>query len=209
MGHGSIHTVKVIGGLLPLLAVVAAVRLQAQPPQTSSCSFSLTPSGGPSVIVGPDAVKSRLHIISQPDSPIEILSADFTGTELLVSGNGYTIQQNASPMLEVRNRSTQSIKHIDMRVSVGPCRNLGRGGGPAGWDGLLSPGTTTRIQNRGTGGGSGSSSGLMLVFLWVDRVDFEDCVYRPAQIIPRSVCGTEVPQLGPFPAPGQPLPGGR
>jgi hypothetical protein len=104
-----------------LAAFMAAVWLMAQAgsgaqsPQIASCAFVLAHAAAGTAVIGPDEVLSRLHIMTQPDSPIEIPRADFTGTQLVVTGNNYTIQQNSSPTLDVRNRSDQSICGPDTR----------------------------------------------------------------------------------------------
>jgi hypothetical protein len=138
-------------------------------------------------------------VIAQPDSPVEIVSADLTGTRLVIEegaiARSYVVQQRA--VVEVRNRSDQPIERIDVGVTVGVCQ----GAGPRprqSWTGSLLPGDTTRIQ---LGGGSGSGSGTagsgmgpLLVWAWVERVDFSSCAYRPAQIVPRALCGDRLPK---------------
>jgi hypothetical protein len=52
--------------------------------QERLCQFTTTAPSGAPTIVGPNDVTSRLHVIDQPDSPVEIISADFTGTQLVV-----------------------------------------------------------------------------------------------------------------------------
>ena len=94
-------------------------------------------------------------IVSQPDSPVEIVVADFTGTTLTLTGDSFTFQQNASPTVDVRNRSDATVTHIDMGVSFGPCRTYGRGGRGPMWNGVLQPGAGAHIA-PGQGGGSAS-----------------------------------------------------
>ena len=175
--------------LLLAVAFICVVVFHAQATgdasQDPSCGLSVTtPPPSAATTVGPEEVTSRLHLVSQPDSPVQIVATDFTGMQLLISGNSYTFQQNA--VLEVSNRSNQVIERIDVRVMVGPCLRGAPGGGPF-WMGRLLPGETTRIRVSG-GAGSGSGTGTVRVWAWVDRVDVNACVYKPAQIIPRSLC---------------------
>ena len=93
------------------------------------------------MIVGPDEVTSRLHMIRQPDSPVEITSVDFTGMQLLIledgPGRNYTVRRNA--VFEVKNRSDQVIDGIEVSTVVAMCQNLAaRPGGS--WKGRLMPG---------------------------------------------------------------------
>jgi len=129
----------------------------------------------------------------QPESPAEIVSVDFNGSQLVIEeGNlstNFALQHNS--VFTVRNRSDQTLERIDLRVSVGVCPASATRLGPS-WSGRLLPGETTRIQvGRGTSGGTGSSmagAGPIAVWAWVDRVDFAGCAYRPAQILPQSLC---------------------
>ena len=186
-----------LSGLLAAAAVAWPVTGQAQEPL---CRFTTTPPSGAPTIVAPDDLKSRLHVIAQPDSPVEIVSADFTGTQLLIEegsiARSYSFQHRA--VVEVRNRSDQAIERIDVGVMAAVCQGVG----PRprlSWSGSLLPGETTRVQlGSGSGGGSGSAGsgmGPLLVWAWVERVDFGSCVYRPAQAVPKSLCGDGRPTI--------------
>jgi hypothetical protein len=170
---------------------------QAQEPL---CRFTTTAPSGAPTMVAPDDLKSRLHVIAQPESPVEIVSADFTGTQLLIEegaiARNYSFQQRA--VVEVRNRSDQAIERIDVGVMAGVCQGVGPRPRQS-WTGSLLPGETTRIQlGSGSGGGSGSAgsgTGPLLVWTWVERVDFGSCAYRPAQAVPKPLCGDGRPNI--------------
>jgi hypothetical protein len=161
--------------------------------QERLCQFTTTAPSGAPTIVGPNDVTSRLHVIDQPDSPVEIVSADFTGTQLVVEEGtitrSYSFQHRA--VVEVRNRSDRAIERIYVSVMPGVCEGVGPRPRDS-WTGNLPPGDTTRIQlGTGSGGGSGSfgaSMGPLLVWAWIERVDFGSCVYRPAQVVPKELC---------------------
>lgn len=186
-----------LSGLLAAVVVAWPVNGQAQEPL---CRFTTTPPSGAPTMVAPDDLKSRLHVIAQPESPVEIVSADFTGTQLLIEegaiARNYSFQQRA--VIEVRNRSDQTIERIDLGVMAGLCQ--GAGARPRqSWTGRLLPGEMTRIQlGGGSGSGSGSSgpgTGPLLVWAWVERVDFGSCAYRPAQAVPKPLCGDGRPSI--------------
>jgi hypothetical protein len=176
----------------PLVALLCASwSLGAAEVQLSSrdlaCAFSVTGSPTVATVVGPSEVTSRTEIIHQPDSPIEIVAADFRGMRLTVaeggSGNAFTFEQVAA--IEVRNRSNQGVEGVDLRVKVGGCQGTS---GLSRWTGSVLPGETTRIRTAGGGGSGSSNSSPIRVWVWIDRVNFKECIYKPAQVIARASC---------------------
>ena len=183
-------TLTVCGALL----AGALVQTQDRPQQELACGFSNSAPSRVPTIAGPDAVLSRLHVVRQPESPVEITSLDFSGAQLVIEegslASNYTFRQSSG--VEVRNRSDQIIERIDVRVTVGACQSPGPPRIGPSWSGRLAPGETTLVRmNNGSASGSTSGSsgaGSVLVWVWVDRVDFRACAYKPAQVIPASLC---------------------
>jgi hypothetical protein len=56
------------------------------------------------------------YVIEQPDSPIEILAADFKDSFLSVVNDRYSEQLRCT--IKVRNRSDQPVRGFDTRVQV-------------------------------------------------------------------------------------------
>jgi hypothetical protein len=179
-----------LSGLLVAVVIGSPVIGRGQEPL---CQFTTTALTGAPALVGPPDVTSRLHVIAQPESPVELVAVDFTGTQLVIEegaiARSYSFQQRA--VVEVRNRSDQTIDRIDVGVMAGVCQSAGPRPRQS-WTGTLQPGETTPIQlGGGGGGGSGTvspSMGPLLVWAWVERVDFGTCAYRPAQVVPKALC---------------------
>jgi hypothetical protein len=45
---------------------------------SGSCGFTVSGAVGKTTIGGPDEIVSLVHIVGQPDSPVEIVGIDFT-----------------------------------------------------------------------------------------------------------------------------------
>jgi len=167
--------------------------------QERLCPFTTTALSGAPRAVGPVDVTSRLHVVEQPDSPVAIVSTDFTGTQLIIEEGTIARSYSFRPrvVVEVRNRSDQEIERIYVGVMPGVCEGAGPRPGDS-WTGHLLPGDTTRIRlGTGSGGGSGSfgaSMGPLLLWMWIERVDFASCVYRPAQVVPKELCSDPRPR---------------
>ncbi len=173
--------------ILCAVVVLVAARAAAQQPLPSPCRFSVSGTVASPKITGPEEVTSRLIVAPQPDSPIEFLEADFTGTELQVSGGNYSVRDTWS--VTTRNRSDLPIAAFSVWVHVsggaviddGNWRNWGGTGSGADWKGVLMPDETAVLQARsGPGHGTSANATGVRVLLWVDRVDLKDCVCAPS-----------------------------
>ena len=162
--------------------------------QTTACPFTTTSPSSPPAIVAPDELKNRVHVIAQPDSPVDIVSADFTGSRLTIEEGptfrdwGY--QQKA--VFVVRNRSDQAIARVDIGVRAGACSDSAPR--PPQWRPLrLLPAATGRVEASGaTFSERGGLKVLaLMVWTWIEQVDFGSCVYRPAQQMPEDPCASE------------------
>lgn len=142
-------------------------------------------------VAGPEEVVSRLHVVHQPDSPVEMVGLDLEGTQFVASeSNGrtrFTYQLNGN--VDFRNRSDQVVERVDVAIRVGSCQPpAGRPGDS--WFGRLRPGGTTTLPATESGGSGGAAEGVGQVFFWawIDRVEFGQCAYRPSQVIARELC---------------------
>ena len=181
----------VLLGLIVTITVGSPLSGQAPP---TPCPFVTTPLSGPPAIIAPDELKNRVHVIAQPGSPIEIVSADFTGSRLTIEEGpmfrdwGY--QQKA--VFVVRNRSDQPIGRVDIGARAGACYDAGPR--PPQLRPLrLLPGETGRLESSGaTFSGRGDLKALpLMVWTWIERVDFASCIHQPVREMPEDLCAAE------------------
>lgn len=70
-------------GLLLLMTTFGAARQQQH--DGESCGFALQGESTHPTVTGPDDILPLVHVVEQPDSPIEIVSVDLTGMSLSVA----------------------------------------------------------------------------------------------------------------------------
>jgi hypothetical protein len=159
-----------------------------------SCEFEL--DGRDPVIPllsGPTEQTSIVHIVDQPDSPIEITAIDLSQSLLALYEGGYPnsvdYKWEESCRLKIRNRSDREIKDASIQVSLRH-KHGGVGGGGVlrrkDVSGLAAGQETPYLEFCG-GHASGTRvrEGLRLVFV-TRYVDFENCRYFPSMRLPRS-----------------------
>ncbi len=176
-----------------ILTVGAAYSATAQDQPISPCRFTV--SGGAAAkpkITGPDEITSRAIVVDQPGSPVEIVAADLTDTDLRVSGGSYSMR--TAWQVTVRNRSDQPVLGVAVAVVLTTVRtrdgsnsmSLQGSGNRMEWKGALMPGGTATVVTRGGGGGGTATDATdMKLLLSVDRVEFADCTYQPAKAVPK------------------------
>ena len=167
-----------------LVAFVVFVMLAAAPGSAQEhCGFNITSAPHPDVhVIGKRAVTARVHILDQPESPVEIVAADLNGLAMVVTDDGYSYHSEEAAVIDIRNRSDQNIDYVFVRVVIGSCQAIG-GNGVLGRPQRLSipPGGTVRVGTLfGNGGGINSDPNPTGVFIWVSRVVLNDCLYQPA-----------------------------
>ncbi len=174
-----------------IVAVAAASPWAAQDKPSSPCRFTVS-SGAVTrpTITGPEEVTSRLIVVDQPGSPVEIVAADLTGTDFHLSGGSYSMTE--AWQATVRNRSDQPISAIAVGLALSAVRaressmgvSLQGSGNRMGWKGALMPGGTAVVTlNHGAGSGGARDATDVRLLLSVEQVDFQDCTYRPAKAI--------------------------
>ena len=174
--------------VLLLLVTSFSVGLARKTQQKStSCGFAVQGESVEPTIKGPDELVPLVYFVEQPDSPIEVVSADLTGMRLSISDE--QVSEQFCAKYRVRNRSDRPI--LEFRISFMLSTNsLSSGGGTSGpfSSSPLSPGQAVDVQSCG-GGVEGRSPKINDVHLliYVDKVDFEDCHYKPSLRIPRSL----------------------
>ena len=175
---------KTVAGAIGLTLVVVsfggARRQQAD--DTQSCGFSVRSEPSHVTVTGPDDIVPLVYVVKQPDSPLEIVSINFEGTWLSVSGEQYTEKTCAT--FEVRNRSDRALYGFqpDIVVNHVPgATHVERSPSP------LSPGQTVEYKACNQSGSGPAPGNHVRLLVSVTGVDFGDCFYRPSVRIPHSL----------------------
>lgn len=160
---------------------------QAQ--HSDSCTFTLSASTSKPTITAPEEFTALVHVVEQPDSPVEIVAADFKDSWVAVANEQFTERLRCT--LKIRNRSDQWIRRVNIMVYVASASLEGAGSG-SGLEGpgraqSLAPGQEIEIEGCG-GGGNGSAAGNHVrIVVFVGRVDLDDCFYVPSKRYPRQL----------------------
>lgn len=163
-----------------LSANVMRVGQEQLKPAKDDCGFTI--QGEPTVasVTGPDDIVSLVHVLDQPDSPIEILSVDLEGMWLSVSKGGYTVHDCMK--YQVRNRSNRAIQHFEIELGIN-----GTGGfGVRNSEPILS-GQTAEVKACNSGGHGSALEDSVKLLVSVHSIDFGNCMYRPSIRIPYSL----------------------
>ena len=170
---------------LCLLFAAASLGTAQQQPQNIECKFSVAGEPARATITGPEELIPLVYVVEQPDSPLEILSIDFTGMWLSISHEQYTYHHCAK--YQVRNRSDRRIQHFDLQLLV----NNAAGGGGGFGQGLnsrpLDPGQSVEVGGCNGEGKGGAPGNYVRLVAEVTSVDFGDFLYRPSLRIPRTL----------------------
>jgi len=176
--------------LLPLflsLAMLAAGQQSADSGAAlnASCKFTVSDvEPAKPVITGPDDVVKLVHVIEQPDSPVEILSADFSGTSVSISQGQKTHKDCWT--IRIRNRSKRLIVDLSLITRVMDSSREGAGIVPRARQGL-APGQEVELRNCGSGGSGGARDNQVRLIVGVEWVRFDGCEYFPSRRIPSSL----------------------
>jgi hypothetical protein len=129
-------------------------------------------------IIGDESVTSRIHVLTQPESPVEVFAVDFTRMRFLTGGGWFTL---AGPYtFDVLNRSTVAVKEIRPLVFVRT--QDGGGGGGLHWKGTLSPGATVRIYGRHDGQGTAPND-VAMILVGIRAAGCEGSNYSPSALL--------------------------
>jgi hypothetical protein len=170
---------------LLVLFLLTAGLFVAQEPKVNKdeCGFSIRAKPGEVAVTGPDDIVPLVHVVNQPDSPIDILAVDLEGTWLSVSNNEYTDKTCAK--YRIRNRSDQPIASFVIELDVRD-RSGGTGSG-ARSSSVVAPGQTADVTSCGGNGHGGALGNRVRILIYVHSIDFGDCLYRPSLRIPASL----------------------
>lgn len=171
---------------LLLLAVSLGADLAGKPQQkASSCGFTVPSESVEPTIIGPDELVPLVYVVEQPDSPMEVVSVDLTGTWISISQERMTDQVCAK--YRVRNRSDRTVREFEIMLMLSTTGGAGGGAGAVS-SSPLEPGQAADVVSCGVNGGSGSAKNdHVRLLVYVDKLDFEDCHYKPSLRIPRNL----------------------
>lgn len=171
---------------LLLLVVGFGVGLARKPQQkASSCGFTVHTESVEPTITGPDELVPLVYVVEQPDSPIEVVSVDLTGTWLSISHERTT--DHFCARYRVRNRSDRTVQGFEIMLELSTIGGAGGGSGAVTSSSVL-PGQAADVESCGVNGGSGSAKdNYVRLLVYVDKLDFEGCHYKPSLRIPRSL----------------------
>jgi hypothetical protein len=174
---------------LSVLFLASSNTLPVQAPQaTYSCRFTVSGELARATISGPEDITTLVHVVEQPDSPVEILAIDFKDSWVSVAHERETEQLRCT--LKIRNRSDQPIKALSLYVIVashgGVNPGVGFEGPPGsrgqGWS--LGPGQEADIRACGGNGSGGAPGNFIRILAFVSRVDWDGCFYVPSKRLP-------------------------
>jgi hypothetical protein len=145
-----------------------------------SCQFAVSRQSLPPEIHGPENIVSRARVLIQPDSPVALLSVDFSQMTLTVGGASFERSGGYSAL--IKNVSDRVLTQVEIVVRIrGKNGHIGSG---THWKTPLAPGETARVVAR-TGRGNGTApDGEVEVVTYVDSVETSGCVYKPSQSWP-------------------------
>ena len=179
---------KALVSCLSVLFLVSSNATPVQAPQAAdSCHFALSGELAKPKISGPQDVTALVHVVEQPDSPVEILAIDFKDSWVSISHERETEQLRCT--MKIRNRSDQRVKALSLYVIVasqGGGSGAGFEGPPGsrgqGWS--LAPGQEADILACGANGSGGAPGNHVRILVYVGRVDWDGCFYVPSKRLP-------------------------
>jgi hypothetical protein len=175
---------KLIFLALLLLVVSLGIGLGRKPQQNATaCGFTVQDESVEPTIQGPDELVPLVHVVQQPDSPIEVLSVDLTGMWLSISHEQTT--EHFCAKYRVRNRSDRTVQGFELRLSV--ASSGGAGGSGAVSSSALAPGQSVDVESCNGGGHGSAKDNYVRLLVYVHKVELQDCHYKPSLRLPRSL----------------------
>jgi hypothetical protein len=103
---------------------------------------------------------------------------------LSVSHERHTEQDCAK--YRIRNRSDRTVQEFEVMLMLSTIAGAGGGSGTVS-PSLLPPGEAVDIESCGVRGNGSAKDDYVRLLVYVDKVDFEDCHYKPSLRIPSSL----------------------
>jgi hypothetical protein len=151
---------------------------------SESCGFTVQGEPGHPTVTGPDDIVPLVYVVEQPDSPVEVVSVDLAGMWLSVSHEQHTERDCAK--YRIRNRSDRTVQDFEIMLMLSTTAGAGGGSG-TGHSSPLPAGQAVDVESCGIRGNGSAKDDYVRLLVYVDKVDFEDCHYKPSLRIPRSL----------------------
>lgn len=159
-----------------IAATIHLVMMNAEESPRGVCKFKVSQSSSQPRVVGPQEVVDRVVPLTQDDSPVEILRADFSDTIFELAGERYYFADGYT--VRVKNRSDRSVLGLQLIVYVRS--RDGSAGLGTSWNGELSPGQIATVRSQ-MGHAYGDAPGDDVeILLGIESVQFRDCEYSPS-----------------------------
>lgn len=175
---------KIMLTFLTSLLFVLTIGVARQRNSGVSCGFAVQGEPAQPTVQGPDDIVPLLYVVEQPDSPIEVLSVDLTGMWLSVAHKQHTERDCAKYW--IRNRSDRNVQEFEIMLMLSTVAGAGGGSGTVS-SAPLPPGQAVDVESCSTRGNGSAKNNYVRLLVYVDKVDFEDCHYKPSLRIPRSL----------------------
>lgn len=178
---------KTLASLTVLMLSCSLLAAAQEADLGDSCSFTVQPSNIEPLLAGPDEVLSILHVIQQPDSPIQITSVNCEGTSLWMSNGAYSWEPQCE--VGVRNKSDSQVKNFETVVflvddggSMGFSMELARYHTVG-----LAPNQEFKLAGKTGRGHGGARNNRVRMVVGVDWVQMDACRYYPSMRLPAKV----------------------
>jgi hypothetical protein len=160
-----------------IAASIHLVMMNAGESPQGVCKFKVSQRSSPPRVIGPQEVVDRVVPLTQDDSPVEILRADFGEAIFELAGERYYFADGYT--VKVKNRSDRLVLGLQLIVHV-RSRDGSAGLGES-WNGALSPGQIATVRSRmGQAYGDAPGDDVEILF-GIESVQFSDCEYWPSR----------------------------
>ena len=167
-----------------LLLAVGPARLWQQSERNEQSRFSTSGLTVKPSITGPEEVTALVHVVEQPDSPLEILAIDFKDSYLSIANEHATERLRCT--MKIHNRSDQWIRGAWIEVlaaTSGGGSGTGFEAHRGQWDGL-APGKEMEVQGCGGGGSGGAHDNHVRILVLIRQVKMDAYFYLPSKLVP-------------------------
>jgi hypothetical protein len=125
--------------------------------------------GGPAqpTVTGPDDIVPLVYVVEQPDSPIDEVSVDLTGTWLSVSREQPAEQDCAK--YRIRNRSDRTVQKFEVMLMLSTIAGAGGGSGTVS-PSPLAPGQAVDVESCGVRGNGSAKDDYVRLLVYGDKL---------------------------------------